>query len=115
MTSQRIAGVIAWMLWIADLSAYAAAAMLYSRAKGPQLATLTLVGAFMVFPLVGAIIASLRPYNRIGWIFVAIGLGTATTSFSAAYLVYASVIQFGYRNLEYLTLVIPPPNKPPPR
>ncbi len=92
MTTRRIAGVIAWVLWIADLSAYAAAAILFIWAKGPQLDTLTLVGAFMVFPLVGAIIASLRPHNRIGWIFVAIGLGTATTSFSGAYLVYASVI-----------------------
>ncbi|HEV8193483.1 MAG TPA: hypothetical protein VGP82_18635 [Ktedonobacterales bacterium] len=92
MTRRRFIGVAAWILWAVDLAVYIAAILLFTRATGPQLDLLTLVGAFQVFPLVGAIIASLRPHNRIGWLFLAIGLGTATTSFSGAYLAYAGVI-----------------------
>jgi hypothetical protein len=92
MTRRRLVGVAAWAIWAIALTIYILAIYLLSRAKGSLFSNLTLVGAFQVFPLVGAIIASLRPHNRIGWIFLAIGLGTATTSFSAGYLDYAASI-----------------------
>ncbi len=92
MTRRRLVGVAAWAIWAIALTIYILAIYLLSRARGSLFGNLTLVGAFQVFPLVGAIIASLRPHNRIGWIFLAIGLGTATTSFSAGYLDYTASI-----------------------
>jgi hypothetical protein len=92
MTRRRLAGGAAWAIWALALTIYILAIYLLSRATGSRFGNLTLVSAFQVFPLVGAIIASLRPHNRIGWIFLAIGLGTATTSFSAGYLDYAGSI-----------------------
>jgi hypothetical protein len=47
------------------------------------------LGAFAAFPVVGALIVSQRPSNTVGWIFCAIGLGTAFTSFSAGYIQHA--------------------------
>jgi hypothetical protein len=42
-----------------------------------------------VCPITGAVIASRRPDNRIGWIFCAIGLLVAVDHFSAEYAIYA--------------------------
>jgi len=45
--------------------------------------------ALYAFPLVGALIATRRPENAIGWLFVAIGLCQGITLASAAYADYA--------------------------
>jgi hypothetical protein len=46
--------------------------------------------AFFCFATMGAYIAARRPDNLIGWLFVAIGVGTAITSFEGAYAAYAA-------------------------
>jgi hypothetical protein len=51
--------------------------------------TVAMVAAFFAFPTMGALIISRRPENTVGWIFCVIGLGTATTSFSAAFTQHA--------------------------
>jgi hypothetical protein len=45
--------------------------------------------AFYAYPLVGALIATRRPENAIGWLFVAIGLCQGITLAGAAYADYA--------------------------
>src|SRR4028118_2352787 len=47
--------------------------------------------AAVAFPTVGAIIASRRPRNPIGWIFCLVGLSLGIATFSAQYAVYALV------------------------
>jgi hypothetical protein len=47
------------------------------------------LSAFFAFPVVGSLIVSQRPSNTVGWLFCAIGLGTAATSFSAGYVQHA--------------------------
>ncbi|MGH2504209.1 MAG: hypothetical protein ACRDID_17010 [Ktedonobacterales bacterium] len=48
--------------------------------------------AFATYPIVGAIILAYRPGNAIGRILVAIGFGTSTTFFSAAYINYTTLV-----------------------
>ena len=45
-------------------------------------------GLFLVFPLVGALIASRRPENPIGWLCLADGLLWMTTNMLEYYIVY---------------------------
>jgi hypothetical protein len=45
--------------------------------------------SFYAFPLVGALIATRRPENAIGWLFIAIGLCSGLTLASGAYADYA--------------------------
>ena len=47
------------------------------------------LSSFFAFPVVGSLIVSRRPGNTVGWIFCAIGLGTAATSFTAGYVQHA--------------------------
>ncbi|HKS69303.1 MAG TPA: hypothetical protein VJQ45_02715 [Ktedonobacterales bacterium] len=54
-----------------------------------QLSTLVQLAGFFAYPVVGSLIVSRRPSNTVGWIFCAIGLGTATTAFSAGYIQHA--------------------------
>ena len=45
--------------------------------------------AFYAFPLVGAVLATRRPENAIGWLFIAIGLASGLTLACATYADYA--------------------------
>jgi len=51
--------------------------------------------AAVAFPTVGAIIASRRPRNPIGWIFCLVGLSLGIATFAAQYAVYALVTEPG--------------------
>lgn len=42
--------------------------------------------SFLAFPAVGALVVSQRQTNTVGWLFCLAGLGTAITSFTAAYI-----------------------------
>ena len=54
----------------------------------PAVATLMGMG-LMVFPVVGAIIASRRPNHAIGWLFCAVGLVFAVANFAGTYAYHA--------------------------
>jgi hypothetical protein len=56
---------------------------------GQQLTNLVQLVGFFAYPVVGSLIVSRRPSNTVGWLFCAIGLGTATTAFSAGYITHA--------------------------
>jgi hypothetical protein len=43
----------------------------------------------VAFSTVGTVIASRRPHNLVGWLFLAAGLGFAVVGFSYQYAVYA--------------------------
>src|SRR5215213_5736016 len=49
----------------------------------------------LVYPTVGALVASRRPHNPIGWIFCGIGFLSAAQSFAVAYGDYSLVVQHG--------------------
>jgi len=51
--------------------------------------------ASFVYPLVGAVIASRRPRNAIGWLFLAIGIASGITFAGAVYADYAVFAQDG--------------------
>src|SRR5215208_5745333 len=49
----------------------------------------------LLYPTVGALVASRRPQNPIGWIFCGIGFLSAAQSFAVAYGDYSLVVQHG--------------------
>jgi hypothetical protein len=49
----------------------------------------------LVYPTVGALVASRRPHNPIGWIFCGIGFLNAAQSFAVAYGDYSLVVRHG--------------------
>jgi hypothetical protein len=57
--------------------------------------TVGYVAAGLVVPVLGALISSRRPDNRIGWIFCAIGLATGVEYATEGYAVYALLSEGG--------------------
>jgi signal transduction histidine kinase len=51
--------------------------------------------ADLAVPVVGFVLASRRPANRIGWLFLAAGLALGLSSFSSAYALHALVVTRG--------------------
>ncbi len=51
--------------------------------------------AYLAVPVVGLVLASQRPRNRIGWLFLAAGLALGLNSFSAEYGLRALVVAPG--------------------
>ena len=49
----------------------------------------------LLYPTVGALVASRRPHNPIGWIFCGIGFLSAAQSFAVAYGDYSLVVRHG--------------------
>jgi hypothetical protein len=83
---RRLVPLLAWLLLLACvfLDGFALALLLLWTPNG-QAFGWELTVSFLAFPLVGALIVSRRPENTVGWIFCAFGVGSALTSFSAAY------------------------------
>jgi hypothetical protein len=88
--------VLAWSLWLMDVTAILASAYLFTTAaarlhvaQSAVLSNVALAVAFLGFSTLGALIVSLRPGHRVGWFFGAIGLGTALTTLSAGTVQYA--------------------------
>ena len=70
---QRRASLLAWSLAGLSVILYAASVPLYVGLSGTL--TVSLGGTlFLVFPVVGALVASRRPRNPLGWILLADGL-----------------------------------------
>src|SRR5215212_7591178 len=71
------------------------------HSPGPAFAVLTGMLS-LVYPAVGAIIASRLPTNPIGWIFCGVGLLYTTQRFTQAYADYALLVNFAFPGGEYM-------------
>jgi hypothetical protein len=94
--SARAAAWLAWFLWVLGLL-LAAAILALVRANDPSQfrdQPFYLVG-FLAFLSVGALVASRRPENPIGWIFCAVALSNFLWAFGWQYAVYALVTEPG--------------------
>jgi hypothetical protein len=93
--SPRAARRLAWSAWVvAVLLAVATAVflLLAGDVKGQNAAfDAVLAVVLLTYPTVGAVIATRQPGNAIGWLFCAVGVPFALTSFSYAYATYALV------------------------
>jgi two-component system NarL family sensor kinase len=74
---------------------------LFSQRPGPAFVVLTGMLS-LVYPAVGAIIASRLPTNPIGWIFCGVGLLYTTQRFAQAYADYALLVNFAFPGGEYM-------------
>ena len=87
---KRIAIGAAWAIVAICLAGLGVGSVLVAQINHLDVATLELGIAFVIYPLVGAIIIAQRPRNIIGRILVAIGFGTTLTYFSSGYLAYST-------------------------
>ncbi len=91
--SARAARTLAWSAWaVAVLLAVGTAVLLLlaGDVKGQNAAfDAVLAVVLLTYPTVGAVIATRRPGNAIGWLFCAVGVPFALTSFCYAYATYA--------------------------
>jgi hypothetical protein len=102
---------LAWSLWAVCVALIALALLLDvlsadapvrpQERLGPGLAVLTGVLA-LVYPTVGALIASRLPNNPIGWIFCSVGLLYTAQRFSKAYADYALLENLAFPGGEYM-------------
>jgi hypothetical protein len=96
--SSRASSYLAWSLAVLSLVLCGAGIVLYlatlsvqppsSWGTGGLSAVLYVYLPFLAFPLVGALIASRRPENPIGWICLAIGISWMLAIASGAYTLY---------------------------
>lgn len=86
----RALGLVALAQWLFFVACLAASLRLLALAHALTLDFIVLEAGFFCFATMGTFIASRRPTNLIGWLFAAIGLGTAITSFESAYAAYAA-------------------------
>jgi signal transduction histidine kinase len=88
-----------WIAWPAcGLVVAASAGSLVLRFAGgahsPSIQTFSLLLS-LAFPVIGAVIATRRPKNPIGWIFVAVGVSFAAATLSSEYASYALITRKG--------------------
>jgi hypothetical protein len=108
--SHRTAAWLAWSLWagcvvlIALTLLFAFATEYFPLLSGvrPNRGIYVLMGVLsLVYPTVGALIASRLPTNPIGWIFCGVALLYAVRRFTEAYADYALVESFALPWGEY--------------
>jgi hypothetical protein len=83
--------VLSLILCVAAIGLYLATRSLHppsSWGTGGDSAVLIFVVPFLTFPLVGALIASNRPKNPIGWICLAVGIFWMLANLSSSYGMY---------------------------
>ena len=103
--SARTASWLAWSLAGLSVVMAAASVALYIATRsveppstwgtGGDSAVLILLLPFLAFPLVGALIASKRPENPIGWICLAVGIIWMVSLISTSYGLYGLVVRPG--------------------
>jgi hypothetical protein len=103
--SRRPSTWLAWSLGALSVVMFVAAVVLFfvtrsvqppsSWGTGGLSAVLIFLLPFLAFPLVGALIASRRPENPIGWICLAVGFFWMLNSMTSAYGVYGMVANPG--------------------
>jgi hypothetical protein len=81
----RAAATAAWVLWGVSVVGIVAGVLIAEFTPAEVLEFVPLLLGFAAFPTVGAIIASRRPRNPIGWLFLAIGIVAAIGGFGEAY------------------------------
>jgi hypothetical protein len=91
---------LAWASWaVAVLLALATIVLLVLAGDDTEGETvafdIVLAVALLVYPTVGRLIVSRRPDNTIGWLFCAVGIPLALSTFSYAYATYALVTESG--------------------
>lgn len=86
---RRAPTVLAWLVLAVCVAAISIAHALALLGTGQANGSWVVTASFLTYPTVGALIISRRPKNAVGWIFCAIGLGAATTSFIAGYVHYS--------------------------
>lgn len=89
---KRVASLLAIGLWINFVVFVALALLLTGLAHRLSPQTVAIELSFFGFATMGALISSRRPENVIGWLFCAIGIGTAFTSIDAAYQAYTLTV-----------------------
>ncbi|HEU0027530.1 MAG TPA: hypothetical protein VFQ25_10475 [Ktedonobacterales bacterium] len=89
---KRVAVALGWGILASCVINVFVASSLFGESGVPLASTLMLLLVFLAFPLVGAFIVSQRPTNTVGWLLLAVGVGTVITSFSAAYVQHALLI-----------------------
>ena len=92
--SNRTAARLAWSIWTLCVPLTAFAGLLNFLTASAQdrsgwSFSIMLSVLFLTFPMVGALIASRRPENPIGWIFCAVGLIIGVGIFAESYATYA--------------------------
>jgi hypothetical protein len=91
--SRRFAATLPWSLWSMSAGFIALSLGFAILNRAEEGFDFLIDGAFLVslfaFPTVGAVVASRRPRNPIGWIFLAAGIPFALTGFVHGYAVYA--------------------------
>ena len=116
--TRRTASWIAWPACGLAVAASVGSLALRFAAGGhsPSIQTFSLLLS-LAFPVVGAVIATRRPGNWIGWIFVAVGVSFAVATLSSEYASYALItrqgaIPFGAFAAWVATWAWPPPAPP---
>jgi hypothetical protein len=93
--SHRTASWLAWGLWLICVALIFTAVLFYflasptSPTDTPPALTAFLRALSLAFPTVGALVASRRPENPIGWIFCGAGLLYGVQAFASGYADYA--------------------------
>jgi hypothetical protein len=99
--SARSTSWLAWCLWLLCVSLISFALLLYFLASPtpasdtPPALTAFLRVLSLAFPTVGALVASRRPENPIGWIFCGTGLLYGVQAFASGYANYAQLEHTG--------------------
>ena len=97
---RRTAAWMAWSVWVLCVGLIASAVVLdffnsSVPTKGFPFFDLYIGIALLAYPTVGAIVASRRPNNLVGWIFCGMGLLFGVSVFAEAYASYALAAGFG--------------------
>ncbi len=95
--SNRTAAPLAWSMWALCVPLTTSGGLLSFLTASGQLSAgsglVILLGVLLLtFPTVGALVASRRPENPIGWIFCAVGLVLGVGVLTAAYADYALAV-----------------------